>query len=177
MCYPIAITAATRVSCLTDPHLTIQDTEVGVAWLGTLCQTESSFQSGSTVSGTGVSSSTRTEWSLTSHEIGHNFGAIHDVGCCWKFCYPSADLLGYQCSTGCTLSSACCPLSSSTCNANAQYIMHPTTSSSEVSFSPCTVGNICSVMNTRAVNTSCVVPPGAQTVSRISCCADPAVDD
>jgi hypothetical protein len=60
-------------------HHPFQDTEVGVAWLGTLCQTDSTSQSGSTVSGTGVSSSTRTEWSLTSHEIGHNFGAIHDV--------------------------------------------------------------------------------------------------
>ncbi|KAJ9126030.1 hypothetical protein QFC24_002302 [Naganishia onofrii] len=55
------------------------DTEVGVAWLGTLCQTDSSSQSGQTVSGTGVSSASRTEWSLSSHEIGHNFGAIHDL--------------------------------------------------------------------------------------------------
>ncbi|KAJ9101215.1 hypothetical protein QFC21_003434 [Naganishia friedmannii] len=55
------------------------DTEVGVAWLGTLCQTGSSSQNGQTVSGTGVSSASRTEWSLSSHEIGHNFGAIHDV--------------------------------------------------------------------------------------------------
>lgn len=47
------------------------DTEVGVAWLGTLCQTTSNFQAGSYVSGTGISTATRTEWSLVAHEIGH----------------------------------------------------------------------------------------------------------
>ncbi len=48
-----------------------QDTEVGVAWLGTLCTTTSTFQSGSYVSGTGVSTATRNEWSLVAHEVGH----------------------------------------------------------------------------------------------------------
>jgi len=47
------------------------DTEVGVAWLGTLCQTTANLQSGSYVSGTGISTATRTEWSLVAHEIGH----------------------------------------------------------------------------------------------------------
>jgi len=55
------------------------DSEVGVAWLGTLCQTSSSSQSGTYVSGTGISTASRTEWSLVAHEIGHGFGAIHDV--------------------------------------------------------------------------------------------------
>ena len=52
---------------------------MGVAWLGTLCQSSASLQSGSYVSGTAVSTATRTEWSLIAHEIGHGFGAIHDV--------------------------------------------------------------------------------------------------
>lgn len=51
--------------------LFVQDSEVGVAWLGTLCQTASSDQSGSFVSGTGISTASKTEWSLVSHEIGH----------------------------------------------------------------------------------------------------------
>jgi hypothetical protein len=54
-----------------DKRTDNQDTEVGVAWLGTLCQTTSNQQSGSVVSGTGVSTASRTEWSLVAHEIGH----------------------------------------------------------------------------------------------------------
>ena len=47
------------------------DSEVGVAWLGTLCQTSATDQDGSWVSGTGISTATTTEWSLIAHEIGH----------------------------------------------------------------------------------------------------------
>lgn len=39
------------------------ESEVGVAWLGTLCRTDSADQAGSMVSSTGVSTATRTEWS------------------------------------------------------------------------------------------------------------------
>ncbi|KAJ3388040.1 hypothetical protein HDU92_001648 [Lobulomyces angularis] len=55
---------------------------VGVAWLSTVClnKTQSQFENGEkmTVSGTGVSSSVPVEWKVVAHEIGHNFGAIHD---------------------------------------------------------------------------------------------------
>lgn len=50
--------------------------EVGVAWLGTLCQQTAQGNPGSVVSGTAVSTNGRTEWEVVSHEIGHNFGAI-----------------------------------------------------------------------------------------------------
>ena len=50
--------------------------EVGVAWLATLCQQTSSGSSPSVVSGTAVSTAGRTEWQVIAHEIGHNFGAI-----------------------------------------------------------------------------------------------------
>ncbi|XAO27343.1 hypothetical protein I312_106190 [Cryptococcus bacillisporus CA1280] len=93
------------------------DSEVGVAWLGTLCQTDSSQQASGTVSGTGISTASKTEWSLIAHEIGHGFGAIHD------------------CTSGCSLSGACCPLTANTCNANGQFIMNPTTSTTEQTFS------------------------------------------
>ena len=51
-------------------------TEVGVAWLGTLCQQSASGQTGSVVSGTAVTTNGRTEWEVVAHEVGHNFGAI-----------------------------------------------------------------------------------------------------
>lgn len=100
-----------------------------MAWLGTLCQTSSSRQSGSYVSGTGISTAQTTEWSLVAHEIGHGFGAIHD------------------CTNGCSLSGNCCPYSSGSCNAGGRFIMNPTTSSSETRFSGCTLGNICTCID------------------------------
>jgi hypothetical protein len=50
--------------------------EIGIAWLATLCQVDASQQGSSFVSGVGVSTTGRTEWQVVAHEIGHNFGAI-----------------------------------------------------------------------------------------------------
>ena len=50
--------------------------EVGIAWLGTLCQVNATNTGSSFVSGTGVSTAGLTEWQIISHEMGHNFGAI-----------------------------------------------------------------------------------------------------
>lgn len=50
--------------------------QVGIAWLGTLCQVDATSSGGSSVSGTAVSSAGLTEWQVISHEMGHNFGAI-----------------------------------------------------------------------------------------------------
>lgn len=116
-------------------------TEVGVAWLGTVCQQRATGNSPSVVSGTGVSTSGRTEWQVVAHEIGHNLGAIHD------------------CTDGCSLSDNCCPRSSSQCSSSNQFLMNPTSSSSEQVFSPCTIGNICSMMRGSGVDTSCINPP------------------
>jgi hypothetical protein len=49
---------------------------------------------------------TRT-WAVIAHEIGHNFGAIHD------------------CVSGCTQGSSnptCCPFTATSCNSNADFI-------------------------------------------------------
>ena len=50
--------------------------EVGIAWLATLCQQTASGSGSSIVSGTAVSTAGRVEWQVVAHEIGHNFGAI-----------------------------------------------------------------------------------------------------
>ena len=55
------------------------NTEVGVAWLGTLCHTTTSGSPGSFISGTAVSTACRSEWQVVAHETGHNFGAIVSV--------------------------------------------------------------------------------------------------
>ncbi|CCO27877.1 Disintegrin and metalloproteinase domain-containing protein B Short=ADAM B [Rhizoctonia solani AG-1 IB] len=103
-------------------------TEVGVAWLGQVCNTRSSGSQGNVVSGTAVSTAGRTEWQVVAHEIGHNFGAIHD------------------------------------------FIMSPVSSSSETGFSPCSIGNICSVL-AGSVDSSCLqeADTAAQTISLQMC--------
>ena len=53
--------------------------EIGIAWLGTLCQQDATTSGSSSVSGVGVSTTGRTEWQVVAHEIGHNFGAIVSI--------------------------------------------------------------------------------------------------
>lgn len=136
--------------------------EVGVAWLGVLCQKDTTQSSGDSVSGTGVSTNGRTEWQVVAHEIGHNFGAIHD------------------CSDGCSLSDSCCPFSSSSCDAKSQFIMNPVSDSSEQKFSPCSIGNICSMFGgiDGSVDTGCLVSASeAQTTISLQMCGNGIVED
>ncbi|KAJ8520374.1 hypothetical protein ONZ45_g2811 [Pleurotus djamor] len=128
-------------------------TEVGIAWLATLCQQTASGRAPSVVSGTAVSTSGRVEWQVIAHEIGHNFGAIHD------------------CADGCNNSQNCCPLTPSTCNAEGKFIMSPVAQAGEMNFSPCSLGNICSVMDgtgSGRTNTSCLIDPAASNRPLIS---------
>ncbi|KAI0063137.1 hypothetical protein BV25DRAFT_1907244 [Artomyces pyxidatus] len=130
--------------------------EVGIAWLGTLCQQNATGQGSSIVSGTAVSTAGRTEWQVISHEIGHNFGAIHD------------------CADGCNSTSSCCPLTTSSCDANSQFLMSPVATAGEMVFSQCTIGNICSLMESTTanhVNTGCLADPDPtrQTISLQMC--------
>ena len=99
--------------------------EVGVSWLGQLCQTTSTQNpnDGNYVSGTNVVSRTSTEWKVLAHEIGHSMGAMHDC---------TDDL----CAIGDDTASKCCPYSKGTCDAAGRFIMNPSTSDSVEEFSP-----------------------------------------
>ncbi|KAF7587721.1 ADAM metallopeptidase domain [Aspergillus hancockii] len=97
--------------------------EVGISWIGQLCNSRS---------GTNVVARTSNQWQVFAHESGHTFGAVHDCD-----------------SSGCGSRSQCCPLSPSTCDADAQYIMNPFSMSSQTEFSPCTVGNVCSLLGSQ----------------------------
>lgn len=137
--------------------------EIGLAWLGQLCNTgvtTGSDTDGSTesVTGANVVVRTSTEWQVFAHETGHIFGAVHDCD-------------SQTCSDGTTVKAQqCCPLSTGTCDANAQYIMNPSSGPGITGFSPCTVGNICSAMSRNSVKSSCLADnKGLTTVSRQQC--------
>ncbi|KAI2632079.1 zinc metalloprotease mde10 [Hypoxylon sp. NC1633] len=124
------------------------DAAVGLAWLGQLCSQGSGNQGGSsggneTIAGANVVVRTSTEWQVFAHESGHTFGAFHDC-------------TSTTCSDGTYSTQQCCPLSTSSCNADGGFIMNPSTSPGITQFSPCTIGNICSAMGRNSVSASCL---------------------
>lgn len=140
---------------------------VGLAWLGQACQsgsitsnttTTSSTSGIETVAGANIVVRTSTEWQVIAHETGHTFGAVHDC-------------TSQTCASATTVStSQCCPLSADTCDAAARYIMNPSTSTGITSFSPCTIGNICSAFGRNSVNTSCFSDnKGVETITGQQC--------
>lgn len=111
---------------------------VGIAWIGTACRQPSQRRQG--VVGTNVVVRTSAEWQVIAHEIGHNFGASHD------------------CTEGCASSSygQCCPLSRSSCDAGGQFIMNPSANRRMTTFSPCTIGTICTSLGRNIVQSDCL---------------------
>lgn len=120
---------------------------VGLAWLGQVCvqgsQDSSSNGQNETIAGANVVVWTSAEWQVIAHETGHTFGAVHDC-------------TGQTCSDGTATKQQCCPLSSSNCDANSVYIMNPSTGTNINSFSPCSVGNICSAIGRNSVKSGCL---------------------
>ncbi|KAL1869064.1 hypothetical protein VTK73DRAFT_3403 [Phialemonium thermophilum] len=124
------------------------DSAVGLAWLGQLCNAGSQTSptggnKNETVAAANVVVHTSTEWQVFAHETGHTFGAVHDC-------------TSTTCSDGTSTKQQCCPLSKSSCDANSQFIMNPSTGSGITKFSPCTIGNICSAIGRNSVKTGCL---------------------
>jgi len=121
---------------------------VGIAWTKTLCQMKSQSQGAGSglqyTAGTGVSSVTPNEWMVVAHEIGHGFGAIHD--CTTQLC-PNPN-------------GQCCPLSATTCDAAAQFIMNPSEQVATKQFSPCSIKAMCGTV--QSSSGQCLKPPGTR---------------
>ncbi|KAL4913797.1 Metallo-peptidase family M12-domain-containing protein [Aspergillus aurantiobrunneus] len=118
--------------------------EIGVSWVGEACKSE--YDGLGSGIGANVVGHSNTEWQVFAHESAHMFGANHD-------CDSGA------CASNLDSSGKCCPLTSSTCNANEEYLMKPIASKGMTGFSPCTVRSICSKIGQAAVDTRCLVSP------------------
>lgn len=134
------------------------ESEVGVSWMGRLCTSDLVSSGSSSVSGANVVvRNSGSSWQVFAHETGHTFGAVHD--CTEQTCGDKLDA-----------SSQCCPLSSSTCDADAQYIMNPYASNTMTKFSKCTIGNICSAIGKNSIKSSCLSDnKGVVTISGSQC--------
>lgn len=132
--------------------------EVGVSWMGRLCSSELVSSGENSVTGANVVvRNSGSSWQVFAHETGHTFGAVHD--CDQDACTSKLDV-----------SSQCCPLSSSSCNANAEYIMNPYAKNSMTKFSECTIGNICSAIGKNSIKSSCLSDNrGVVTISGSQC--------
>lgn len=138
--------------------------EVGLAWLGQLCNhgaTSQSDTSGATQAVTGANVVCRTqtsEWQVFAHETGHTFGAVHD--CDSSVCANQQAVSA----------SRCCPLSQTACDAGSQYLMNPFSRPGITKFSPCSIGNVCSALGRNSVQSNCLTDNrGVVTITGQQC--------
>lgn len=135
---------------------------VGLAWLGQACvpgsqRTDAQDNSNETVASANVVVRTQSEWQVLAHEVGHTFGAVHD-------CDESA------CATTASRDQRCCPLSADSCDAKGRFIMNPSTGTDINTFSPCSIGNICSGLLRGAVRSECLTDNrGVTTITGKQC--------
>ncbi|KAG0169355.1 hypothetical protein DFQ30_003702 [Apophysomyces sp. BC1015] len=135
--------------------------EIGLARLNGLCTTNAqALGNGEYASGTGVSSIIRDEWKVVAHEIGHNFGAIHD--CTSQDCPCSGP--------GCK----CCTLSATECDAGGAYIMNPSNNVSTNDFSPCSINTVCTAFPKIG---TCLEEPNSRTIKTLQMCGNGILED
>jgi len=144
--------------------------EVGLAWLGQLCNFGSTSQrdsggSSQSVTGANVVARTSTEWQVFAHESGHTFGAVHD--CDASACQD----------TNFVNSGQCCPRSADSCDADARFLMNPFSADGITDFSPCSIGNICSALGTGSVTSSCLTNNRDVTTITGNQCGNGIVED
>ncbi|KAL7752905.1 hypothetical protein RI367_001908 [Sorochytrium milnesiophthora] len=158
---------------------------VGIAWSSTICQTNSAAMAnsdGSTayVSGTAVSTKTPVQWKVVAHEIGHNFGAIHD--CTQDTCSKTGNT-GNAGDSGSAMSSNAnnnCQTCQPGCDCQQQFLMNPTDASSTDQFSPGSIQRICSTLQTKvrsSQSAQCFLAPGARKVIEGNVCGNGIKED
>lgn len=105
---------------------------VGLAWLNQVCRTISFTDGlGDVVSGTSMSVLVENHFSVISHELAHNMGAIHD--CTAENCDGSCNEY-LQCQ--------CCACDG--CDCKGKYIMEPENGGLDaMQFSTCTINDVC----------------------------------
>ena len=137
---------------------------IGIAWINMVCTTDVYEQKkngapSDYVSGTGVTTVSKYEFMTVSHEMGHNFGAIHD--CTTSNC----ENCGY--SSSCP---NCCPCSD--CDCQNGFIMNPTSNvdyAGTPKFSDCSQNMICGKYQ---IFGQCLEDPGSRVVFNKGICGN-----
>lgn len=131
---------------------------VGLAWLGQVCREGSSTTDrNETTAGANVVVKTGSEWQVFAHETGHTFGAVHDC-------------VRETCADGSVERQECCPLTSSTCNAQSDFLMNPSTASGISTFSACSLGNVCTFLERNSNKATCLADnKGLKIISEQQC--------